>query len=189
MWRQPLFAPFSLFTLFTLCVRHGGRRVNAEFEAIEVSDDHLLLTDILEERSITVKQLSLATGRGAATAYKYCAGEATIPSVIWRVLFSLTEDQRILRLITGERPCVAVALNAGPIRLDKPTIENLLTVRQHQLDSERCILEIIADGRVDEQDRKVIERYRRIFHETIGSAYQVYEAINRQFQENGGKHG
>ena len=77
-------------------------------ENIEVSDDHLLLTDVLDDHGITVKRLAMDSGRGASTVYKYCSGEATIPSVIWRVLYRLTKDPRVIKLVTGDVGCMVV---------------------------------------------------------------------------------
>ena len=150
----------------------------------EMSDDHLLLTDILEEHTITVRQLALSIGRAAQTVYRYCSGESTIPSVVWRVLYEQTGDIRILKLITGSTNCVVVPLPDSPIRLDKPTIQHLHGERLIQLSCEECVLNILTDGVIDHKDRVAVEKYNRAFPELIESLYQTHQAINREYEQS-----
>jgi hypothetical protein len=74
----------------------------------DMNDDHLLLDRILEDHGITVKQLCLSTLRSSACVYRYLSGEATIPIIVWRVLYDKTEDIRILILVAGDRKVLAV---------------------------------------------------------------------------------
>ena len=146
-----------------------------------MSDDHLLLTDILDEYDTTVRQLALAIGRAAPTVYRYCSGESTIPSIVWRVLYEKTGDIRILKLITGSTNCVVVPLPDSPLRLDRPTIEHLHAERLKQIDCERCILDIIADNIIDYKDRPTIEEYNLAFPRMIQSLYQTHQTINDEY--------
>jgi hypothetical protein len=160
-------------------MEHGRDRMD-----YEMSDDHLLLTDILDEYDITVRQLALSIGRAAPTVYRYCSGESTIPSVVWRVLYEQTGDIRILKLITGSTNCVVVPLPDNPIRLDKPTIEHLHAERQNQLTCEKCVLDIMADGFVNNRDRPTIEKYNLAFPRMIQSLYQTHQSINTEYKQS-----
>ncbi len=156
--------------------------MDRSIEDIDVSDDHLLLQGVLEEHGVTVKQLALLTGLAASTLYRFGSGGATIPSIVWRALFAETRDQRIIKLLTGEVPCVVAPVEFEQLRLDRPTIEHLLQIRQQQLDCERDILNILADGRIDKKDRAAVEQYKKDFPAMIASLYQTHEAIVREYQ-------
>ena len=147
-------------------------------ETIDMSDDYMLMRDILDHsQTVNVKRLALETGLGESTLYRYGSGGATIPSIVWRVLWRLTGDERILALITGGTPTMVVRLLASDITLDKATVGHLLETRQRQIDCERSVLEIIADGKIDKNDRETIERYERDFPAMIESLYQTFAAI------------
>ena len=148
----------------------------------DLSDDYLLLHTVLEEHEVTIKKLALLTGLAASTLYRFASGGATIPSIVWRALFAETSDQRIIKLLTGEVPCVVAPLEFERLRLDAPTIEHLVQVRQQQLDCEKTILNILADGRIDEKDRAAVAKYQRDFPELIALLYQTQEAITREFR-------
>lgn len=148
---------------------------------IEVSDDNILLGTILDEHGITVKQLAMLTGRAASTVYRYCSGEATIPSIVWRVLFKKTQDTRIIALVTGDMPLIFVPLRTNGIKLDADALAKMLDVRQKQIKCEQYVLNILADGKVDKSDRAMIERYKKEFPEMIGSQSAVFQAITGHY--------
>lgn len=151
----------------------------------EVSDDHIKLAEIMDAYGINVKRLSQKTGRACSTLYKYLAGEATIPSIVWRALFEMTKDSRIVSLITGEVPVMMVPLYAGNLRVDKATLEHLLEVRKKQIECEQYVLKILADGRVDSSDKAAVKKYRERFPAMISSQSQVYQAITGEYKLNG----
>lgn len=150
----------------------------------DMSDDFILLQQVIEEHGITVNSLANRTGFAASTVYRFLAGGATIPSVVWRVLYEQTGDVRILKLITGSTNCVVVPLPDSPIRLDKPTIEHLHAERQKQIDCERCVLTIIADNIIDHKDRPTIEEYNLAFPRMIQSLYQTHQSINAEYERS-----
>ncbi|HIJ67255.1 MAG TPA: hypothetical protein HPP51_03100 [Planctomycetes bacterium] len=147
----------------------------------EVSDDNIMLGRICDEHNITAKKLSLMTGRAASTVYKYLAGEATIPSVVWRSVFKLTSDQRIFELITGDEPVCCVQLPTSPAKLDLPTLDSLIRMRQKQLSCEKFVLKILEDSKITSADRKAIEDYKVKFPEMVAAQSQVFEAITKRF--------
>lgn len=153
----------------------------------DMSDDHLAMQEIMEDHGINMKQLASETGVAQSTLYKYAAGIRTIASVVWRTLYRLTGDQRIIKLITGEVavavvPTPTVELMAGPV-----TCQRLIEERQKHIECEAVMLGIIADGKVDGHDRKAVEKYKRIFPEMIALAYQTYHAITQQYQRATGR--
>ena len=152
-------------------------------ENIDVSDDHILLADVMDDHNITVKRLAMEAGRGVSTVYKYCSGEATIPSVIWRVLYRLTRDGRIIKLMTGDVACMVVPVPDGRIKLDTENLQKLLKTRQMQIDCESHVLNIMADGVVSRADRKTIEQYKKDFPELIGSLFQTFQSITGAYDK------
>ena len=155
-------------------------------EITDMSDDFLLLDTILDEnQAITVKRLALETGLAASTLYRYRIGGATIPSIVWRALWRLTGDHRITGLITGATKTMVVKLLDGDVTLDRATVGHLLETRQRQINCERSVLEIIADGKIDKNDREVIERYKKDFPAMIESLYQTFLAITDKGGHNG----
>jgi len=147
-------------------------------ETIDMSDDYLLLDAVLEDNpAITVKRLAVETGLGTSTLYRYRIGGATIPSIVWRALWRLTGDERILGLITGGTPTIVVRLTGGDCGPDEATIKRLLEMRQRQIACEQAIIEIIKDEKIDSDDRKMIDVYKQDFPEMIESQYQIYQAI------------
>ena len=158
-------------------------KTKRHIEDYDVSDDNFLLGDILEEHDITVKQLAMATGRAAPTVYRYCSGESTIPSIVWRVLYKKTGDPRIVKLITGDVPVIEVPLlpvgkKAGD---DTATFGQLINNRRKEIEFERRILNILEDGRVDKLDSKDIAELKKIFPGMIEGASRIFQAITNEY--------
>lgn len=140
---------------------------------IEVSDDYILLQSLLEHYGITVKQLAHTIGKSASTVYKYCAGELTIPSVVWRTLFRQTKDVRILDLFVEN----SVMIIPMPKCKRSADIKQLIAARQSQIDCEKYVLQIFADGKVDATDNDVIAKYRQAFPQAMQDAYELYQSV------------
>ena len=153
----------------------------------EVSDDNILLSSIIDEHGITVKQLAMQTGRAASTVYRYLSGEATIPSIVWRVLFKKTQDARIVPLVTGDVPLILVPLRPMCAKLDADAMGKMLEVRKNQIKCEQYVLNIMADGKVDESDRNIIDKYKKDFPEMVISQAQVFQAITHHYDTVGAR--
>lgn len=146
----------------------------------DMSDDHILMIKLLERHDITVKQLAMWTGYAAPTVYKYRDGHKTIPSIIWRVLYKRTRDPRIVELITGDVPVAVVPLDVGDD--DVPSaIAHLLDVREKQIDWEKALHKILADGRIDALDARRIREMKAQFPLMIRTQAQLQQAITRQY--------
>lgn len=147
----------------------------------DMSDDHILLQQVTQDHEVTAKQLAMLTGRAASTVYKYLAGGTTIPSVVWRQLYKKTQDSRITKLITGD-VTVAIVPMVPVGKMDAPTLRRLVDNRKAQIKVEECMLTILADGKIDEQDRKAIGEYEKVFDDMITSQYQIFYAVTGQFK-------
>lgn len=154
------------------------------FEDADMSDDYLVLQQVMDDHDITVKRLCNETGRAEPTVYRYRTGEATVPMFVWRTMYRLTGDQRILKLILGEEPFQVVPLYGGDVNVDTATLEQLLKMRQEQINCERAALSILADGEINSHDRPEIEKYRREFPRLIQTQCQIHWAILDRFERN-----
>ena len=72
---------------------------------------------------------------------------------------------------------MVVRLLDGDVGLDEATMKHLLDTRQMQITCEQEILSIIRDGKVDENDRDMIAKYKKDFPAMIEALYQIYQAI------------
>jgi hypothetical protein len=149
---------------------------------IEVSDDHILLSEIMEKHGYSVKQLASWSGRASQTIYKYMAGEATIPSVIWRALYERSLDPKIIRLITGTLPVIVVPMVPGVHKTDASKMACLIKARKIQLQCEEIALDIIADGVKDQHDRDQVEKYKDVFPESVIAGYQLFQAVTGGYE-------
>ncbi len=146
----------------------------------DMNDDHILLQSLLERYDIPVKQLAMWTGYATPTVYKFHDGTKTIPSVIWRVLYKHTHDHRIVELMTGDVPVIVTPLpdgNGGTAA----TLSTLIEARGHQLDWERDILGILADGRIDALDRRQVAQIKERFPLMLSTLVQLQQTITRQY--------
>lgn len=142
-----------------------------------MSDDHLLLQDICEEQSITAKQLASRCGRAICSVYRYLSGEATIPTLIWRTVYGISRDVRIVKLMTGEVPVMVAQVAEEMARIDKPAVRHLLAMRKKQIAFEAEAINITADGIIDKKDRHAVARYRKVFPEMMELQFQIYKGI------------
>jgi len=151
-------------------------------EITDMSDDNILLSDIVEEHDISVKQLATLTGYGVSTMYKFMSGSATIPSIVWRSLYKKTKDDRILKLITGDMPLIVVPMDISKTK-DMPTLKGLISSCKASLVFEEHVLDIIADGKIDALDAGTIAKLRKTFPVMIAGLSQIYQAITKEFEE------
>ena len=157
-------------------------------EDINVSDDHLLMQEVMERHGIEAKEMAIWTGIARSTIYKYMIGAATIPSVIWRVLFERTLDPAVAKLITGGLPFILVPLFKKPQpACDAATLCSIVKVRKTQLACESLVLDIIGDGKIDDADARLIEEYKKIFPESVMQQAAVFQAVTHGYKEHAGE--
>jgi len=151
---------------------------------LDMSEDYILMQQIIAEYDLTIPKIALESGYGDSTVYRFSCGGATIPSIIWRTLYRLTKDQRIIRLVIGDLAIAVVELPTTKLALDAPTLKKQIDDQKQFLQCQEHILEIIADGKVDHNDRHQVELYNKTFPEMIRSQYQTSLAINREYEGN-----
>jgi hypothetical protein len=154
---------------------------------IQMSDDHLTLSAVCEEHDAGPKWLASATGRSLAQVYRYLSGEATIPSLIWRVLYGRTRDLRIVQLMTGDVPVVFVDVDDNRSdyeRHDAPTLKQLVRCRRRHLECEENILDMLADGRIDRKDAAAFAAYQRNHPAAMQTAHKLYLQIKDEYERS-----
>ena len=155
----------------------------AEKQVFDMSDDHILLSRVMDNHNINVKQLAADTGYGVSTLYRFLAGGATIPSIVWRSLFKSTGDARICRLMTGDVPVMTVKLLSNGNKIDDVTLKDLIGTRQKEIEFEKRVLNIIADGKIDGLDRRDIAELKKVFPNMISGLAQIYHAITGDYRQ------
>ncbi|MFA5187019.1 MAG: hypothetical protein WC551_11105 [Patescibacteria group bacterium] len=163
--------------------------MQGRIEDIEVSDDHIILSDICEEHAISPKWLASATGRSLSQVYRYLSGESTIPSIAWRVLYGRTRDLRIVQLVTGDVPVTVVdLLGDEPTvfeRLDAPSLKQIVHHRRQQIACEEALLDILADGTITRRDAKAVSAYKNSHPKMIATAVRMYQAVMSEYERSG----
>lgn len=152
-------------------------------EGAQVSDDHIMLSAILDRHRYTAKQLAAWTGRAQSTIYKYLSGELTIPSIIWRALYDRSLDCEIITLLTGTLPVVVVPLLPGEKKTSASRMRCLIKTRKAQLECEELVLSILENGEGDGEDETMIRRYRKIYPESVIAGHQLYQAITGGYEK------
>jgi hypothetical protein len=152
----------------------------------QMSDDHLLMQDIVETCGITVKQLAAETGLAGCTIYRYLEGSATIPSVIWRKLFERTEDPRIWHLVTGKKRMTLIPHEEKTVPLGRPGLMDLIKARRHQIEFEKEVLDILEDGRIDRSDRITVEKIRQDYPKAVKAMANIYYAVVEAYEGSEG---
>jgi hypothetical protein len=141
----------------------------------DMSSDYETLIAVMDDHAITEKQLTLWTGLSRASINRYKLGQQTIPSIVWRVLYSRTHDVRVLQLLTGLDEVLVIRPQiCGDLKLG---LKTLLQMRQQELEVEQAALDILADGKIDISDHEAIQRYKMAFPKMIGTATQLYGLI------------
>jgi len=147
-------------------------------EDINVSDDYILLNKIIDKYDITVKKLVEMTGRATSTVYGYTEGKVNIPSIVWRAVYKLTHDVRIIELFIGDLPVMVVPLLDGQIKLDAEGFEILVKMRQTQIEFEQLAVTAVSTGEVNEE-------FKTKFMEMTTAQTQVLQSIEPLMDTNG----
>jgi len=151
-----------------------------------MEEEHLLVQEILKKHNVSVSQLAAQAQMADSTLYEYTGGRRkNMPLSVWRALYELTEDVRIPELIMGEVESFIVPMpkkgwqSGGP----EDTLKRLIQKRRKDLECEMAILDILADGRIDEADWKAIEQYRDAHPEAVKLDAQIFHTIMSQYEE------
>ena len=135
-----------------------------------VGYDAQLLSQIIDdERAFTRKRLCELVDKDTSTISRYLCGEATIPLSVFRAVFELTGDLRILRLLTGTVPVVLLSESAqpagGPTRQRVPPLEQCLPTTlkgaARAVESGQHLAEVMKDGKFDRADAPQAAEFKR----------------------------
>ncbi len=151
-----------------------------------LSDEHLLVQELLKEHDLSVTQLAQRAGLADSTVYEYTGGRRkNIPLIVWRALYELTEDVRIANLIIGEGKGFLVPIpHPDTIDTSEATLKQLIEKRRIDIECEVAILDILADDKIDKTDRNAIERYRHAYPDAIKLEAQIYHTIMACYDKN-----
>ena len=153
-------------------------------------DEHLFVQEILRKHDVSVSQLAERAGLADSTVYEYTGGrKKTIPIDLWRALFELTQDVRILQLVTGSvETFVAPIPHISATDATSDALRQLIDKRRKDIECEMAILTILSDGKIDRKDWQAIEQYRDAHPESLKLSVQIYRTITRKFEETTGRH-
>jgi transcriptional regulator with XRE-family HTH domain len=151
-----------------------------------MEEEHILVQEILKRHKVSVSQLAEKIGMADSTLYEYTGGrKKNVPVCIWRALYALTQDVRIPELIVGEVESFIVPVpKQGVDDTTEGTLKRLIEKRKKDLECEIAILDILGDGRIDEDDWKAIEQYRDVHPEAVKLDAQIYHTIIRQYENS-----
>ncbi len=149
-----------------------------------MEEEHILVQAILKRHNVSVSQLADRVGMADSTLYEYTGGrKKNVPLCIWRALYALTQDVRIPELIVGEVESFIVPMpKRGVEDTTEGTLKRLIEKRRKDLECEMAILDILADGKIDEGDWKAIEQYRDAHPEAVMLDAQIYHTIIEQYE-------
>jgi len=142
----------------------------------------------MNDEGVTVKLMAVHTGYSYQQTWKFLAGEANPTPEFLNRLFVATGDLRIVGLITMGRPCFFHLCD-----LPHPTVRTAeflhetIEQRQKDIDCERYVLQILADGKISETDRPAVEAYNKSFYEAIKHAFIIHDSLVEEFEKSAGK--
>lgn len=148
-----------------------------------MTDEYIFIQDMLKQHNISVSQLAEAADMADSTVYEYTGGRRkNAPLGIYRALYALTEDPRVLDLLIGDVESFVVPMpKRGVDDTGEATMKKLIEKRKKDIECEMAILEILSDGKIDRDDKEAIEQYRQAHPESIKLSAQVYHSIMQQY--------
>lgn len=122
-----------------------------------------ILGEVLDHHGVTRKALRDRCGRDLSTISRYLSGEKTVPAGVLRAAFELTGDLRLLRLVIGSvpielRPLAELPAPAAPITI-QALLPRACESARNAVTGVEAMASIVADGRVDDSDRRAIREF------------------------------
>ena len=167
--------------------------------------DAALIQRLIDEQKITVAALANRSGFDDKTIYGYLVGRCTLPSLVLRAAFELTQDFRLVGLVTGIIPLIvdrtrcacqssgtdqcgteSVKRRTPPL----PPVSELLPLAiasvKAAADSLGYIAVITSDGVVDPaSDRYAIEKFNQHAAEAINDLSRLMAALQPAMNQAG----
>ncbi|MCK5000770.1 MAG: hypothetical protein KAS23_14605 [Anaerohalosphaera sp.] len=150
-----------------------------------MTDEHIFIQDLLKQHNVSVSQLAQSADMADSTVYEYTGGRKKyVPLAIYRALYALTEDPRVLDLVIGDVESFVIPMpKKGADNSSEATMKRLIEKRKKDIECEIAILNILADGRIDEEDKDAIAEYKQAHPESIKLSAQVYHNIMYQYEK------
>lgn len=150
-----------------------------------MTDEYIFIQDMLKQHNLSVSQLAEAAAMADSTVYEYTGGRRkNVPLSIYRALYALSEDPRVLDLVIGDVESFVIPMPKRDVDdTGEATMKKLIEKRKKDIECEMAILEILSDGKIDGDDKAAIEQYRQAHPESIKLSAQVYHSIMQQYQK------
>jgi len=143
----------------------------------DVRRDAELLQDLLNDAALVrdrvdgqvarfvVKQLVVWTGKAEQTISEYRNGVRNIPIEFWRSILEHFCDRRIIALLIPEEFDFEISdvrwnCPASPAAFFRDTLEAEIAYHAEM----SALVQILADGRIDDLDAKAVHEYDGLFH-------------------------
>ena len=141
-----------------------------------------VLQQVMEAHDLNVKRLANKSGIAQKTIYKYLSGVRTLPSDVLRAAYEITQDQRLLHLISGAAPVVVELIPLGlsackgggnghtqqtPLSIPpvKQALPRTLSAIRKAAESGECLATILEDGSVDRKDIPAMDNFLGLCNE------------------------
>lgn len=148
---------------------------------VEMGYDANLLGDLISD-GFAPKQIAYLTGRHVNTVYAYQHGTINIPIDFWTKLFKHTRDARIAALIFGDLPHEYVIQADVPDLTDTTALRIAIDSIGKFHDCMRHLAEILADGRINADDRQAVAQFNETYPEFVRHIAGVRAAVNKAFE-------
>lgn len=136
----------------------------------------------IEQDGLSRKEMAYITGYSYQQTCKFLNGESNPTTDFLNRLFVHTEDIRIIDLITHGCHVAVIPIEEKNGATSTESLKELLDLRQHELDREKYLMKIIADGKIDESDRQALNQFNAEFSRAITHAYAIHRAVNKEFE-------
>lgn len=147
-----------------------------------MSEFSRLLDDVMDDNSVSDKQLAFACGKDRSMISRYRHGEY---SCVWELLphlWNLTKDRRLIEFIVQGK---VIAIEKPKPANGKDAIVEMIAARRKHLDFEVMILDMLADGVIDDHDD--IKKFIRLSNESMAASLRLTETIKAEYKRNTGK--
>ena len=145
-----------------------------------------IVVDRLTDHAVQLSRATVAawTGLAVQTISDYCTGKLNIPVVFWQRILLHHLDLRIVRLILPLNcACEVYATELPPIRSARAFFKQALELEGAHHAMMNRIVDIIADGRIDELDADSIKAYHDAYHAHRTRDDQLHRMVMIAYQD------
>lgn len=146
-----------------------------------------VVTDRVTGKAMTLSRAAISfwTGISIKTISDYCLGKYNIPVDFWRSILKHHFDPRIISMMLPTDGHFEVYFDsATKPNTTREFFRAALELQQKHNDQVTYILDILADGRVDELDETTLTKYCDAYHQHRHLDAQLFRAINESFTKS-----